>query len=80
MQHTCCVPWLSPGHQFLLLSHPPRCRFAQSRGNKGKSQKMLLSLALSLDLPGCRSSARVSQHALLLQVPSILLAGGTEKR
>lgn len=42
----------------LLLPHPPRCRFAQSRGNKGKSQRMLLPLVPSF------GSARLQELSL----------------
>lgn len=48
MQRSRCVPWLSPGHQFLLLLCPLRCGFAQSHDSKDKSQTMLLPWALSL--------------------------------
>lgn len=63
MQRSWRVPWLSPGRQFLLLPRPPRCRFAQSRGNKGKSQRMLLPLALSLGSARFRElSTGISSH------------------
>lgn len=81
--HGVCLGFFS-APQFLLLPHPPRCRFAQSRSDKGKSQRMLLPLALSLGSPHFQElssdiSARFATTSFL-QTPGPLESAGSGGR